>query len=112
MSQTGADCPFTDAYPVKVEGKGAGTSTSTTTTTNTTAPVTSPLLVGAGTRVDSGYRPVGDRTAAWATFDVSCNVGPVHHVQVWVLPDSKVGFESVSTDPEAAAILTSVRITP
>lgn len=107
-SQTGADCPFTDAYPVK--GKGTGTSTSTTT--NRSTPVTSPLLVGVGTRVDSGYRPVGDRTAAWASFDVSCNVGPVHHIQVWVLPDSKVGFESVSTDSEVAAILTSVRITP
>lgn len=100
LAQSGADCPFTDAWDqwaaTTVPGASSGDFL---------------LTAGSDQPVDSGYRPIGDRTAAWASFEASCTVGAVHHVQVWILPSTHIGFETTSTDAVIPSILASVRAT-
>ncbi len=80
---TGMDCPFTDP----------GTTLST----------------GDGTVVGKGFRPVGNLTAQWEEWAARCVNGPMHHVQVWFLPDSNVLFLTADASPGIAQILGSVQ---
>jgi hypothetical protein len=66
------------------------------------------LSDGEGTVVGKDFKPVGNLTAEWEEWAARCVNGPLHHVQVWYLPDSNVLFLASDAAPEVAKILASV----
>jgi hypothetical protein len=67
---------------------------------------------GSTTLAESGFAPIGDRTAEFRRWEIACADGSVESRRRWLLPQSQVDISERFHDPENLTVVATGQVAP